>query len=193
MKRIITITLTLLMACLFQSNGNAQTNSNVQTRNNADARYGHTLNLGLGVGGYSGYYKYAGRSLPVFHINYEFDVARSFTLAPFISFYTFNGRNNNYGYRETVIPIGVKGTYYFDDILNASSPWDFYLAGSLGFALVNSSWDAGYTGDKNYYHNGSGLLLDVHIGAEYHFNNRLGMFLDLSSGVSTIGLAIHGK
>ena len=175
----------MLMACLFHSNSNAQ------------SRYGRTLNLGLGVGGYSGYYKYAGRSLPVFHVNYEFDVAKSFTLAPFISLYTFNDRyyhnNGNYTYRETVIPIGIKGTYYFDDILNASSPWDFYLAGSLGFAIVNSRWDAGYTGDKNYYHGGSGLLLDVHIGAEYHFNNRVGVFLDLSSGVSTIGLAIHGK
>jgi hypothetical protein len=35
------------------------------------------------------------------------------------------------------------------------------------------------------------LFLDLHLGAEYHLNNRVGLFLDLSTGVSTIGLAIH--
>lgn len=149
----------------------------------------------MGVGGYSGYYKYAGRSLPVFHVNYEFNVAKDFTLAPFLSLYTFRDdrywNNDYYTYRETVIPVGVKGTYYFDNILQASSNWDFYLAGSLGVAIVNSRWDAGYNGDKKYYNGGSPLFLDLHIGAEYHFNKRVGAFLDLSSGISTIGLALH--
>lgn len=167
----------------------------------AQEKYGKTLNLGLGIGGRTGYYGYASRSLPVLHLNYEFDVAKNFTLAPFISISTFTndyywGNNNNpyryYTYRETVIPIGLKGSYYFDDLLKASSKWDFYLAGSLGFAIINQTWDNGYNGDKNYYHGGSNLFLDIHIGTEYHFNNRLGAFLDLSSGVSTIGLAIHG-
>jgi hypothetical protein len=104
-----------------------------------------------------------GRSVPVFHVDYEFDVAKSFTLAPFISFssyrtgYYWGDKNDPYKYyyyHETVIPIGVKGTYYFDKLLNANSNWDFYLAGSLGFAIVNSSWDSGYNGDRNYYTNG---------------------------------------
>jgi hypothetical protein len=76
-------------------------------------------------------------------------------------------------------------------LLKANSKWDFYLAGSLGFAIVNSSWDNDYYGDRNYYHHGSSLFFDLHIGTEYHFNNHLGAFLDLSTGVSTIGLAIH--
>ncbi|MBI2281168.1 MAG: hypothetical protein HYU68_10830 [Bacteroidetes bacterium] len=186
-KKLITITLLLLTMVHF--NGYAQ------------EKYGKTLNLGLGVGGYSGYYSYVGRSLPVFHINYEFDVAKNFTLAPFLSFYSYSNQyywkgNKNYPdryytYKETVIPIGVKGTYYFDELLRANDKWDFYLAGTLGFAIVNSTWDNDYYGDKNYYQRGSSLYLDVHVGAEYHFNNTLGAFLDLSSGVSTIGLAIH--
>jgi hypothetical protein len=163
-------------------------------------KFGKTLNLGLGIGGYSGYYGYIGHTLPVFHLDYEFDVANSFTLAPFVSFYSYkNGYywgNKNYPYRyyyyhETVIPLGVKGTYYFDQLLEANSKWDFYLAGSLGFAIVSSSWDADYYGDRNYYHNASSLFLDAHLGTEYHINSRVGLFLDLSTGVSTIGLAIH--
>ncbi len=166
----------------------------------AQEKYGNTLNLGLGIGGYSGYYGYVGRSLPVLSLNYEFDVAKDFTLAPFISFYTYsrsyywgNGSNPDryYAYRETVIPIGVKGTYYFDDLLDAGSKWDFYLGGSLGFSLVNSHWEDGYLGDRNYYRSARPLFLDLHIGTEYRINNNIGAFLDLSSGVSTIGIAIH--
>ncbi len=150
-------------------------------------RYGKTLNLGLGIGGYAGYYGYVSTLVPVFHANYEFDVARSFTLAPFITFYTYQKND----YRETVIPMGAKGTYYFDKLLEANPRWDFYLAGSLGFAIRSTSWDSGYVGDRDDYKKGEALFLDFHAGAEYHLTRKLGVFLDLSTGVSTIGLAIH--
>ena len=138
--------------------------------------------------------------MPVLHADYELDVARNFTLAPFISFYSYSNNyywgNKNYpsGYyynRVTVVPIGVKGTYYFDQLLEANSKWDFYLAGSLGFAIVNSRWENGYYGDRNYYRRASPLYLDLHAGTEYHLSNRVGVFLDLSTGVSTVGIAIH--
>ncbi len=162
-------------------------------------KYSNTLNLGLGIGGYSDNY---GRSLPVFHINYELNAGNNFTLAPFISFYTYgnsyywgDNKNNHpykyYNYRETVVPVGVKGTYYFDQLLNANSKWDFYLAASLGAVIINSSWDNDYHGDRNYYNHRSHLNLDLHIGTEYHLSKSLGIFLDLSSGISTLGLSIH--
>ncbi|MEQ1586986.1 MAG: hypothetical protein ABL895_13950 [Cyclobacteriaceae bacterium] len=186
MKRIITLTILLISILPFTSQ--------------AQETYGKSLNIGLGAGGYAGYYKYVNRTRPVFYIDYEFDVAKSFTLAPFVSFYSYsneyywgNGNNpQNYRYHETVIPIGVKGSYYFDTLLNAHSDWDFYLAGSLGFAIVNASWEAGYDGDKNYYHDNNSLFLNIHIGAEYHISKKVGVFLDVSSGVSTLGLAFHG-
>lgn len=184
MKKLITTTLLLLTVCHF--NGYAQ------------EKYGKTLNLGIGIG----YYGYAGGTMPVVHANYEFDAAKNFTLAPFISYYSYSRgyywgeKNKNYPYKyyyyhETVIPVGVKGTYYFDELLHANDKWDFYLAGSLGFAIINSSWDNDYYGDRNYYGRTSSLYLDVHVGTEFHFNNTLGAFLDLSSGVSTVGLALH--
>jgi len=163
------------------------TGTNLSAQNNKGYE---GLNLGIGIGGNYGYYGYVGRTMPVFNINYEFDVAPSFTLAPFISFSNYSNRYSNYYYHESIIPIGLKGTYYFDQILNANSKWDFYLAGSLGFAIFNRSWDNGYE-DKDYKNNGNPLFLDLHIGAEYHLSNKVGLFLDLSTGVSTIGLAIH--
>ena len=191
MKKIIIISLFSLLILSF----------NISAQNTTySEKYGQTLNIGIGIGGYSGYYGYQGSSLPVFSVNYEFDALKNFTLAPFLTYYSYSnsyywGDNNEpykyYYYHETVIPIGIKGTYYLDQLLKANSKWDFYLAGSLGFAIVHSSWDSGYEGDKNYYQDASPLFLDLHVGAEYHFNSKLGIFFDLSTGVSTIGLAIH--
>jgi len=185
-KSIITLCAILALAT---SSLNAQTNTSTTTR------YGNTLNLGVGIGGYGGYYSYYGSAIPVLYADYEFDVAKNFTLAPFISFHTHSRRHywgsRDYYYRQTVIPIGVKGTYYFDDIVRASPKWDFYVAGSLGFAIVRSRWDDGYDGDRRYYRNPNPLFLNIHLGVEYHINSKVGAFLDFSSGVSTIGIAIH--
>jgi hypothetical protein len=154
---------------------------------NYNERHGAALNLGLGLGGYSGYYGYIGHILPVFNINYEFGVSNNFTLAPFVTVYTYK---ETY-YRESVIPIGLKGSIYLDQLLRANCNWDFYLAGSLGFAIVRSTWNADYRGDRTYYSSPNPLFFDGHLGLEYHMSNRVGLFLDLSTGVSTIGLAFH--
>jgi hypothetical protein len=167
------------------------------SRNDAGAQehHGNTFNLGIGVAGHSGYSRYAGRSLPAINVNYEFQVAQHFTLAPSISIYSYSEKyhwsNVDYRYHETVIPVGVKGSYYFDELFDANSKWDFYAAASAGFAIVSSSWEKGYDGDKHHFNHGNSVFLDLHAGAEYHFSNKVGVYLDLSSGVSAIGLAFH--
>ena len=149
--------------------------------------YGNTLNLGVGIGGYSGYYGYIGHTLPVFSINYEFGVARNFTLAPFVTLYSYSDPN----YTTYVTPIGVKGKLYLDQLLHAGSRWDFYVGDSLGIALVSTTWNDAYTGDRTYYRTTDPLYLDLHVGTEYHLSRNIGAFLDLSTGVSTVGIAIH--
>jgi hypothetical protein len=163
----------------------------------APEKYGKTFNGGVGVG----YYGYIGRIAPVIHANFEFDVAKNLTLAPFITCYSYNTNYywgnphypyRNYSYRQTVIPVGIKGTYYFDQLIKANTDWDFYLAGSVGFAFTKITWESGYYGETNVvHHSAPGLFLDVHAGAEYHMNQNLGLFLDLSTGISTFGLAVH--
>lgn len=164
-------------------------------------KYGKTLNLGAGVG----YYGYVGHTIPVGMLNFEFDVARNFTLAPFVGFYSYQryyywGNPNkpygdesyrNYSYRTTAVPVGLKGTYYFDELFHANAKWDFYAAGSAGFVFRTTVWENNYYGDRHVYQNASPLYLDAHIGAEYHMTKKAGLFLDLSTGVSTFGLAIH--
>jgi len=150
-------------------------------------KYGKTLNLGVGVGGNYGYYGHVGHPTPVFVANFEFDIVDHLTLAPFVNIYS----NNDDNYHEIVIPTGVKCTYYFDKLLKANPDWDFYLAGSLGFAIIISKWDEDYHGNKDYYEKPPSLFIDMHAGAEYHFNSQLGVFADLSLGVLSTGLAIH--
>ncbi len=163
---------------------------------NSVENYGNTLNAGVGIG----YYNYVGHSMAVMHADYEFQIDRNLTIAPSITFYNYqrnyywgDNSNNyrNYRYSETVIPIGVKTTFYFDQLLKANAKWDFYAAGSLGFILRQTSWEDGYYGAKNISAGTGPLYLDFHVGTEYHLNNKIAVQLDLSTGVSTLGLAFH--
>lgn len=187
MKQITLLSLLLCLLCSITTSAQKGTSGE---------KYGNTLNAGIGLG----YYGYVGYSIPVIHANFEFDVARNFTLAPFISFYSYNryqywGNNNypyrNYSYHQTVIPVGLKGSYYFDQFLHAGSKWDFYLAASVGIAIRKTRWESGYYGTTEIHNGTTGVYLDGHIGAEYHLTNKLGLVLDLSTGMSTFCLAIH--
>ena len=197
-KRSLAVSMfkTMAVAALMATGISAFAQDNNAPRKTPRAEsFGNTLNLGLGVA----YYGYLGGDAPIFFANYEFNVARNFTLAPFIGIASFRSYddyyygNAYYYYHETIIPIGVKGTYYFDELLNLNKKWDIYAAASLGFVYDHITWDDGYNGDHGRAHSASPLYLDLHAGAEYHFNKRLGIFLDLSTGVSTLGLAIHHR
>ncbi len=163
----------------------------------AQEKFGKTLNLGLGLG----YYSYAGYYFPAVHLNYELDVARNFTLAPFLTYYTYHNYvywgnmpaypYKNYYYNEMVIPLGVKGSYYFDELFNAGPKWDFYAAASLGFRVRKVVWENGYNGDVRVERDTSPLYTDIHIGTEYHLSKRIGLYFDFSSGMSSIGIAVH--
>ena len=196
MKKFLFTNLIIVTILLVQSN--AQT-----TTSKGSEKFGNALNIGVGIG-YGGYYNHSSLTLM---LNYEFDVARNFTLAPFIGYagysdsYYWGNKNypyRNYTYREVAIPLGVKGAYYFDDLLKASDKWDFYAAGSLGFVIRSVTWENGYYGDKYEYYGSSKriggsspLYLNLHVGTEVHLSQKIGLFLDLSTGVSSIGLAIH--
>jgi len=149
----------------------------------AQEKHGDQLNIGFGIG-YTGRYS----SRPVVHLNYEFDVGRNFTLAPFITFYEYRRRDDYY--RETVVPIGVKGSYYFDELFKANRKWDFYGAGSLGFAIINRTWDDDVP-DRTIFSGPDNLYLDLHVGARVHLSSVVGLFLDLSTGISTFGLSFN--
>jgi len=187
MKKIITLAILILMFCA--------NDSQAQETGNRE-KYGNTINLGLGLG----YYGYVGYTTPALHFDFEIDIARNLTIAPSISIFrhnqTYYWGNKNYpykyyGYTETVIPVGAKVSYYFDELLKANPRWDFYLAGTAGFKIRTRTWDNDYYGETNVQTQTTNVFVDLHIGSEFHMNDKLGLFLDLSTGMSTFGLAIH--
>lgn len=159
--------------------------------------YGNSLNAGIGYT----YYRYVGYSVPVWRADYELQMDHHLTVAPFISMYSYSSQYiwgdppttefRTYDYDETVIPLGIKVTRYFDDLLLAGPKWDFYASGSLGYIIRNRTWEAGYTGRKDIEPGTGPMYLDFHLGAEYHLTRSLGLQLDISTGMSTFGLAFH--
>lgn len=154
-----------------------------------------TLNLGVGLG----YYAYVGNPAGALMANYEMRAAKNITLAPFVAYYSYSKReywgNKNYPYRyykyrASAVPVGIKGAYYFDELLKADSDWDFYAAASLGFTFHKVIWEDGYYGDSEGIRMTSPLFIAGHLGARYHVNKKVGVYLDLSSGLSTAGLSI---
>ncbi len=173
-----TIVCLVFICILFINNAGAQAKP-------VSEKYGHTINIGVGSG--IGNYGYAFYKTPAVHIDYEIDIIPTLTLAPFVLLYQF--RNN--AYHERVIPVGLKATCYFDQIVKAHPHWDFYLAGSLGYAIRKTVWENGFAPDPNTSYGPGALYLVLSIGSEYHITKKLGAFIDLSNGISTIGLSIH--
>jgi hypothetical protein len=196
-KKKLIMKKTILLSALFLSMINAAAFAQ-KDDSSLGEQHGRVLNIGVGAG----YYGYVGRSGPAVMASYEIGVAKNFTLAPFIGFSSYTNtyywgddhRNypyRYYSYRETIIPVGVKGAYYFDDLLKAGAKWDFYAAASLGFEFHSITWDNGYYGDRTAVRQGSSLYLAGHIGTRFHINQKVGLFLDLSTAISTFGLSIN--
>ena len=161
-------------------------------------QYGNTLNLGIG----EGYYSYTGYIVTALHADYEFRIAHNFTLAPFIELFSFHDQvywgdpQNNYRYyhyHEVDVPMGAKCTYYLDEALNLNKNWDLYVAASLGLTMRTITWQEGDNAPSSFANGEGPMFLELHVGGEYHINNRLGVYLDLSTRVSTIGLSIHKR
>lgn len=194
MKTVKFVLVTILIAMGFYAQ--AQQAQQIKEGQYYFDRYGNTLNGGIGLV----HFGYIGRTLPALHLNYEFDVARNFTLAPFISYSGFKDFRyggypdlpyRDYYYKYTVVPVGIKGTYYFDELLNVGPRWDIYAGVSAGMNFQKKVRDAGYYGPRTVELDVNGMSLDLHLGAEYHINERIGVFADMSSGISTMGLAAH--
>ncbi|MEI6864617.1 hypothetical protein [Flavicella sp.] len=101
---------------------------------------------------------------------YEFALAKNFTISP-----------------EATIPLnfdyihaGARVDYYFDSLLNLNEPWDIW--GGAGAGLYMGTHDDG------------GIILDLHIGGEYKFNQTWGIILEAGGrdgGTGSLGVGIH--
>lgn len=157
--------------------------------------FGKTINAGIGLA----YYNVVGGVVPVARVNYEIDVAENITIAPFVSYFAhhqfaYPDKNNplyRHYYRESIMPVGVTGMYYFDDVLKANDKWDFYAGLSLGAQIMRKAWENGYNGASTIAQRSVGFYWDGHLGFEFHLSYRIGFVVDVSRGISTAGVAVH--
>ncbi len=193
----VSLTLALLLGNTFTAISQYNTPPQQQQQQPVfNEQYGNTVNIGVGVG----YFEYAGYAVTALHLDYEVRISKDFTLAPFINVFTFQDRLfwgdaqnpfRYYHYREADFPVGAKGTYYFDDFLGLNPNWDLYLGASVGLILRSVSWQDGNNAQSSLNAGPGPLYMELHIGTEYHISHRVGIYLDLSTNVSSLGLSIH--
>lgn len=145
------------------------------------------LNAGIGLGAYYGGGIPIGASL-------EFGITDQISVGPQIDYYSW-GYNFGLGYRYryTFIPIGVRGSYHLNEVLNlGNEKLDLYAGAGLGYYISSYSDNTGYTGvyDNAY---GGRVFLNIHAGGRYYFKPNLGGFAELGYGVSTLKVGVAFK
>ena len=104
-------------------------------------------------------------------LSYEIPVASAITIAPA----AFTDFDLDY------LTLGVKGNFYFDDLIGLSEPWDFYAGANVGFGL--------WMGNDNS-NNSSELDLGLQVGGRWFWNDKWGVYLELGGG--KLGGAAYG-
>jgi hypothetical protein len=92
-------------------------------------------------------------------VNYEIPVAKDITVAPAA------GVDWNFNHLQ----IGVKGNYYFDNLLELTEPWDVYAGLNAGYGI----------GLDN---NGSDFAFGMQIGGRWFWNDKWGVYLEAAFG-----------
>jgi len=141
------------------------------------------VNLGIGVGGYGG------ASGIAFGAAADFGVAPNITVGGQAAYRSFNygylGNNDKINY----LYFAVRGSYHFNEILSLSSDKVDLYAG-LGIGYESASYSNSIYSGSSF---GSGIYIPAHLGGRYFFNEKLGGFAELGSGVSPLMLGITFK
>ena len=169
------------------------------TRDYNDSRI---LALGISIGHYG--YGYLGtRNIGLIPLTayYEMGVSSRITAGPVISYarwdYRLPGAIGGADYSWSFLTLGGRGSYHLTRLLNEwfdadidEVRWDFYgtLVAGLEFRSFNDrNGNVDYTNQWN-------LFLGPVVGARYHLNERIGLFLELGRGtlgVVTLGASAH--
>ncbi|MBB6460820.1 hypothetical protein [Flammeovirga kamogawensis] len=173
-----------------ENRSSSSSNSNRSSKKRSSSAAGnysgvHHLNVGL-----ASYWNHGGTGI---QLDYEFHLAKDFTVAPSLSYAShIHQHHNNDDWRHSTIGLGARFRWYADRVLNISHPkWDVFASGDIGFAINSYK----YVGDGSHNHNedyngstSSPLWIGLGIGGKYHFNDKIGLQLIIGSGAQ---IGIH--
>jgi len=97
-------------------------------------------------------------------INYEIPVHEDITIAPGI------GTSLDLDW----VNLGVKGNYYFDNLLGLSDDaWDVYGGANAGYSVFNGAKNDNDESDVN---------LGLQFGGRYFWNDKWGLYVEIAGG-----------
>ncbi len=127
--------------------------------------------------------------MPLF-ATYEHPVADNVTVGGRLSFQS-KLETHIYKWKHNIVGVNARGSYHFNELLNAPAEWDFYAGASMGYYL----WNTKYTGQGLFVYSGqgkSGFNIDAHVGARYFIQDNFGLSVELGGGSvlagGTVGL-----
>lgn len=124
------------------------------------------INAGFGLSTYG---------LPVYG-GFDYGLGKNFTIGAEGAYRGYK----NFGYRFSIISIGVNGNYHFNEILKLPAQFDFYAG--LNLTYFNWSSPRNYVGSY-----ASELGLGLQVGGRYFFNDQFGINLELGGGSALSG------
>ncbi len=122
----------------------------------------------------------SGWGIPLF-VRYEQPVADNITVGGTFSFQSKTEKYFGSKWNHTIVGINGRGSYHFNELLNATDEWDFYGGGSLGYYIWNTKYDG--NGIYSYAGSGSGgFSIGAHVGARYFLNDNLAITGEVGGG-----------
>lgn len=100
----------------------------------------------------------------------------------------YSGKNY-FGARWSVLTVGARGSYHFNELLSLSDDKvDFY--GGIGLGYRSITWN--YNGSRNDSW-GSGVSFLGHVGGRYYLKPNMGVFAEVGSGFGTLQAGLTVK
>lgn len=135
----------------------------------------NTKMLSLGVGASSW-------GIP-FLVSYEQPIADNITVGGSLSYQSRSKTYASYKYKHTLYGLNARGSYHFNELLNATDDWDFYAGVALGYYFWSSP--------DNYIGSGyGGFNASPLVGARYFLNQNLGFYGELGASSISTGATI---
>src|SRR5690606_16681170 len=89
-------------------------------------------------------------------------------------------------WKNNIFGLNARGSYHFNELLNAPDEWDFFAGASLGYYF----WNVSYEGSGSYVYPGSGsggFSLGAHVGGRYFISDKIGITLEVGGGTVLAG------
>lgn len=123
------------------------------------------LNVGIGLSEWG---------VPVY-IGLDHGISRDLTIGGELSYRSYNEDWDNNHYDHNILGISGNLNYHFNNALNMSNEWDFYVGPNLGFYSFSSP--DGYNGRYS-----SEVGVGAQLGFRYYLSDKVGLNLEFGGG-----------